>query len=203
MFDSPKTYLIFAALAAIITLIRALFAWQNTKREQEGHQSDRQQRQSHLESRLQAEGLTADESYASGCASLAYCRAQRVLVGVPDASEPFSLPLSEIKKIDLFDQSEKYQHDQEMMRLHRGVERRSVYLPYGKVKMREVRAGKESFEWYTGKPVYGVDITKKDGQVLSIACFRGDSSLFWVQEEDLTKLKRFVSTLQRALGQPN
>ena len=83
--------------------------------------------------------------------------------------------------------------------LRTGVERRSLYMPYGRHSMREVKEGHQRFQEYRGKTVCGLELLMKTGPSVEVSCIGGTESVFWEHEKNLDQLRQFAGDLQRIL----
>ncbi|MBR6220754.1 MAG: hypothetical protein IKQ80_09325 [Clostridia bacterium] len=199
--NSVWIYVALAVLAVVVTAVRAAGANQTSKEQQNRREAARQQNDDALKTIETREGLNADLSFSSGCASLSVDRAKGRLTGVSEAVEggKISLNLSEIESTQVIDLTTSYRHSQEMERLRSGVERHSMYRPYGNHSMREVKDGHAEFEAFKGNMVYGLELKLKKGGTLKVPFFLGDGTVFWQEEERFNQFRKFAEELDQAI----
>lgn len=199
--NSVWIYVALGVLAIVVTAIRAYGASQAGKEQQAMRDTAQAQKDEALKQIEAREGLNTDISFSSGCASLSVDRAKGRLVGVSEAVDggELSMDLSQIESVRVIDLTTSYRHSQEMERLRTGVERHSMYRPYGGHSMREVKDGHAEFEAFRGKMVYGLELRKKSGETLKVPFFLGDGTVFWQEEERFDRFREFVAELDKAV----
>ncbi len=195
-----KTYLILVVLMAVVTGVRAYLAHKRSMEQQEADKTGQADNEYRMSGMANTGAVPADLRCSTAAASVMYDPQERMLLCVLSSGESYRIPREEIREVRVFDHSAAYQHSLEMERLHRGVERVSLYNPYGRHKISEVRNGHKEFERYQGFPVYGLDIQRKNDPLLSVPFFRGNSSLFWTEKEHLEALRTFAENLRKALA---
>ena len=195
---SIGTYLILTALMVIVVFIRASFANQDVKQQQSRESSQQFSLQSKADAMVQQAGAHSDAAFSSGSAVMVLDKTRRELFIATDQQE-WKLSLDELSSVKVVDRSADYQRCQEMARLRKGVERKSLYLPYGRHSSREVKEGAQQLQSYTGQLVYGLEAQRKDGSPLLIAAYCGNGTLFWTEAQRLEEFRAFVADVQRAV----
>lgn len=203
-----KTYLILAALMVIVTAVRFYFANKSSSQDKEMAARNQDRNQLRLHDLLG--GKDADEAvtFVSGSSALSLDRERKRVVVISGNSDLSPISVDDISDVRVFDHSTEYKHSLEMERLHRGVERVSLYRPFGKHSLKEVKAGHEQYQYYTGKPIFGLDIVRRSGSTTSVPFYVATSSLFWTEDQPLRDLRMFADRLKReinslkAAGQP-
>lgn len=195
-----STYLILAAIGVLITLIRVLIAGKQSKAEKQEAEQTMSRNKTVMEEQLRSAGMNADEVFEDACASATLDEKQAKLTIVSSGGGLFAwsggdnctYDLREIDRIEMIDHSEEYKEAQEMHCYYTGVKRDSMYNPYGKHKMREVKTGEEKFGEFFDQTVYGIKVVTKGGDEKEYAFYRGTESAFWTQGEKPIQLRRFV-----------
>ena len=194
-----KTYLILVVLMVVVMSVRAYFASQKSKQDKQA--AERSQDRNQLRMREIMGGREADPalSFTSGASAISLDVEKKQVVGVSNSQNLSPIPVADITDVRVFDHSEDYKHSLEMERLHKGVQRSSLYLPFGRHSLREVREGHKEYQNYTGSPVFGLDIIHRGGHVTSIPFYIATGSLFWTEEKELGELRLFADRLRREI----
>lgn len=198
MTGSITAYLILAALMVIVTVIRGVIANNDSKAQKEkeaDQQAELKRNADMLESGANAH---ADAGFSSAAAVMKLDKTQRTLF-YSTAGQNSTLSLSDIASVEFLDHSEDYKYCQEMARLHKGVERKSLYMPFGKHSVKEVREGFKKLDTYTGRLVYGALIRCKDGHSVTIPGYCGSGTLFWEEDRQMERFQAFLHELRKAL----
>ncbi len=201
MFKSPTEWIIVAALVLAVTIIRSVIA---SRRDNETRKQA-ESRQSGYEDRLRNMAKGAEEgglkTVLSGESALGLDEKNGLLYVVCSALTPeeLSIPLRNVVSVSLVDHSFNYRQSQEMARLRTGVERKSIYMPYGKNSAKSVKEGQRQFEAYRGQIILGVDIRCREDKSYTVPCFRGDGSMFWYEDKLLSTLRQFISDTNVAI----
>ena len=198
-----KTWAILAVLVLVSTIIRTVIAGKNEKEIKQENENKKSESERAVSSALQSKNLRADLSFSSSEASMAVDREKGTLLihySSLDKSD-CTLQLADLGEVTVVDRSSDFQHYQEMERLHKGVERKSLYRPFGSYSTREVKEGHEAFQYYVNSRamVYGLSIARKSGAALQIPFYCYNSGLFWTEEQRLQQLKQFARQLNDAI----
>ena len=201
MFKSPTEFIIVAALVLVVTIIRSVIAARNDKEARKLAES----RQSGNEDRIRSMAKGTEEgslkTVLSGESALGLDEKNGMLHVVCSALTPeeLSIPLKDVVSVSLVDRSAPYRQSQEMARLRTGVERKSIYMPYGKNSAKSVKEGQQQFEAYRGQIILGVDIRCREDKSYTVPCFRGDGSMFWYEDKLHSALRQFTSDTNVAI----
>ncbi|MBR6164980.1 MAG: hypothetical protein IKQ45_03510 [Clostridia bacterium] len=198
MNGSITLYLVIAALMVIVTAIRAANASKNSKAQKEQESYKKAELSKNAEKMENDAGAHADASFSSAAAVMKLEKTQGKLF-CSMAGENTVLPLSDIASVELIDHSADYRHCQEMARLHKGVERHSLYRPYGNHSIREVKEGFRRFGTYSGQMIYGARVRCKNGDLTDIPGYYGSGSLYWEEDKQLNLFREFLDELRKAL----
>ena len=190
-------WIVLAVLAVLITSLRSNSAYNTTKAVRERGEDRQKENESRLRQGLAAHQMNASFAYTGPRAYMAADREKGVLL-IHEADDR-EVNLTEIREVRVIDHSDDYQHCQEMERLRSGVERKSLYLPYGRHSMREVKEGHLRFQEYRDRMVCGLEILMKTGPSVEVNCISGTESVFWEHAENLERLRQFAQDLRGLL----
>ena len=186
-----------AGLAVVVTSLRSKSAYDTTKAVRERGADRQKENETRMRKELESRQLNPDLMYSGPQVFMAADREKDILL-IREADDRV-LNLADIRDVRVIDHSDDYQHCQEMERLRTGVERRSLYMPYGRHSMREVKEGHQRFQEYRGKTVCGLELLMKTGPSVEVSCIGGTESVFWEHEKNLDQLRQFAGDLQRIL----
>lgn len=196
-----KIWILVAVGGLAITMIRLFMATQKSKQQVQANEAQKNLYRQRMEAFVSANSGHADLSLDSSCAALALDKTKGMLFCVSQnvGMDGVSIPLGELEEVRLEDNSEDYRHALEMEAYYSKVHRTSMYRPNGGHKWDEVKQGHMEFEAFKGESIYGVEIKHRDGDIIQVPLYRGDGTLFWTEEENLEKAKKFVCTLEAAI----
>ena len=204
-----KNYMLWMAgiaiLGIIVTAIRAGKAKSDSEALEEHNALKQKDNANKVEEAMQAVNLNSDLAFSTECASVSVdSKAGKMLIlSQALKDEKMMLNLSEIVSIQVINNAEEYQHCQEMERLRSGVERKSLYNPYGSFSNREVKEGHARFEAFKGALVYGLGISCRGQGELQIAFYRGNDSVYWHEDERLHQFIEFAENLKKIIADHN
>ena len=198
MLDSPWIWIILAVLAGIVTIIRASSAAHEGEERQRADQDQKKEMERKLHDIRSSDSAL---SFSTGIAAMSLDRSAGRLTCVSDAvpNGKLDVALDDIAYARPIDRVTEFKECQELERYHSGVDRASLYNPYGKHKNREVKAGHEAYELFRNRTVYGVTLEMKDGKNIEIPFRRGDMGMFWTEDANYTAFKGFLSEVNEAI----
>ena len=198
MFESPGVYIALLVLMLVVTGFRLFMAGGYSKEQKEKETAARTRLQANADRMEQTAGAHADASFSSAGSVLKLDKTQGKLY-YATAGGNASLDLSAIASVEFEDHSVNYRHCQEMARLHKGVERSSLLVPFGKHSAKEVREGARKLADYSGRVIYGINIRCRNGDTVSLPGYKDSGTLFWEEEQQREAMRDFAEELRRAL----